>query len=96
MLILADELQYNGHFEYCLFILEIIISMGMVICKSKTWFMKAGLRLVSIKELVNWYCQIRMFMLVNLVMDNFLGKDNMCGLMEIFIKEPIKKAKDKV
>jgi hypothetical protein len=35
-------------------------------------------------------------MLVNLVMDNFLGKDNMCGLMEIFIKEPIKKAKDKV
>jgi hypothetical protein len=36
MLILADELQYNGHFEYFLFILEITIFMGMVICKSKT------------------------------------------------------------
>lgn len=70
--------------------------MDMVICKKRIKFMKDGLKMGSIVELENWYCQTKMYMLVNFLMAYFKEKVNMFGLMAIYIKVFIRQERDMV
>lgn len=76
-------------------ILKIIYLMDMVIYRKKIKYMKDGSKMGYIVEQENWYYQIKMFMLVNSRKDIFKEKDNMYGLMVIFIKVFIKEENDK-